>query len=92
MEREQVSTLKHEHTDRYYLFRQPLLSPDLERTIDGRCSAFVIFVVFRVALAGGATVLRQWVGTEDWRLLHKFRRTVEGLEVTGLVTLIYNKL
>lgn len=69
VEREQVSTLKHEHTHRYYLFRQ-LLSSDLERTIDGRCSAFVILTVFLVALAGGATVHRKWVGIEDWRLLH----------------------
>lgn len=57
MKREQVSTLKHIH--RYYLFRRPRLSPDLERTINGRCSAFMILAVSLVALSGGTTVHRK---------------------------------
>lgn len=32
-ERASQHTQTHEHTQRYYLFRQPLLSQDLERTL-----------------------------------------------------------
>lgn len=58
-ERATEHTETHTNIYRYYLFRRPRLSPDLERTINGRCSAFMILTVFLVALLGGTTVHRK---------------------------------
>lgn len=88
LERDRVSTLRymniHKHTHRCYLLGNPFSAQTWKEPLRDRCSAFVILVVFCVALAGGATIHWKWVGMP-------FRRTVEGLEVTGLVTLVYDK-
>lgn len=63
MERAQVSTLKHMHTLDIISIGDPFpTQAPKERTVHGSCSAFVILVVFLVAVARVATVHSKWVG------------------------------